>query len=338
MTPPYTGPGGQPAPQGWAPQPQQQPPQGYAPQGQFQQPPMPPQTVDPNMRIQQGDPRFPKEMWGRTVGEGMQFYNVMKQDFMQRNQGVQPPPQQQPPRAWNQPGQPQQQPIPTFSGHQVPQPWDQPQQPQSGVPLDQVRQIFREELSQIQGPMLQTTAETVRNNVAAGYPDWNNYAADIHLALQGASPQMLLNPESWKMAYFAVKGKALTERPPQPAAQPQVDPFRANGGGTNNGNPGVGQRPAAPQQQQWPQQQPPQPFSGGQSFTEAPVSTAPYAPQAQVDDPRDIIMAARFQIPVEEYRQWKGGNVPPAPQPQLPGPGYQMQGQPPAYAGIPQRW
>lgn len=347
MTSPFQGqPGGQPAPTGWGQPPQQgyvqqAPPQQGQPQAGWAQPPMPPAVVDPNMRIAQGDRRFPAELWGKTLGESMQYYSVMKQDFMQRNNPAQQPQQPQQPRGWGQPQQqPQAAPPPTYSGHVPVFDPSGGQQPQPFGP-DQVRQIMREEFGRLQAPMMQNTMESVRNGVAAGLPDWNQYSADIHMALQGATPEMLMNPESWKMAYYAVKGKALTERPQQAAPQAPVDPFRQNGGGTPNGNPAAVQRPAAPQQpQQW--GQPAQPFPGGQSFTEAPINQSAYNPAVQADDPRDVIMAQRFGIPVEEYRQWKGGNVPPAPQPQVPGypqPGYPQQpGMQPAHAGIPQRW
>ncbi len=62
------------------------------------------------------------------------------------------------------------------------------------------------------------------------------------------------------------------------------------------------------------------------------MPSAPQGPGVNAgDEPADFQMAARFGIPVAEYRAWKDGRVPPMPQQNNGG----MQGQPAPQQGFP---
>lgn len=272
-----------------------------------------------NLRIRHGDPAYPPELWGKTLGEAMRYYSVMRQDFMVRN-APQQQPQQPPPQApyqrqpvmqpHQQPqGFPFQQPAPiqqpNYGGYQAPQ---QPQQPQ-GFDEGRLGQLVQDAVSQALGPVQQVSAQNVYQQVRSRFPDWAQYDAEIQMAVSGASPQQLLNPQMWESAYFFVKGRVLSDpnRQQQPQYAPQGDPFgRPMNGAIQTPPPSV--------------------------FTESSIPQAPGNPggpgggNQEAFSPHDIEMARRFGIPVEEYRAWKGGRVPPPPQPQAFNGG--MQGQP----------
>lgn len=294
-------------------------PQPQPIQGQPATPPIDPRPMtgaELNRRVQHGDQNFPPELWGRTLGEAMRYYAVMRQDFINRQQASQGQPQlqgqpqagqpQQPqPQRWptSQPQPQQQQPMQVFPNQQPPTGYIPPQgQPQGEVPLtlDAVRQVVADTISRSLGPMAQASAASVQEQMRRKFVDWAHYEQAILAELQGAEPTALLNPGLWESAYYYVKGRVLSENPPRPQAfdpnqppQPQQVP----------GGPIVRPVPAA-------------------FFSEAPTppSNQP-GPNGQVNDPMDDLYARRFGMTTEEYRMWKGGNVPvpqrqPAQQPQ----------------------
>ena len=270
-----------------------------------------------NLRIRHGDPAYPPELWGKTLGEAMRYYSVMRQDFMVRN-APQQQPQQPPPQApyqrqpVMQPHQQPQQPAyqPNYGGYQAPQQVPQIQQVQpQGFDPAQMDEIVQRAVSAALGPVQQVTAQSVYQQVRQRFPDWDQFDAEIQMAVSGASPQQLLNPQMWESAYFFVKGRVLSDpRRQQPQYVPDArDPFnRPVNGATQTPPPSV--------------------------FTESSIPQAPGNPggpgggNQEAFSPHDIEMARRFGIPVEEYRAWKGGRVPPPPQPQAFNGG--MQGQP----------
>lgn len=270
-----------PAPQ--MPQPQYAPP----PQAPVAPPPQPPGPafVDPNMRVQQGDQRFPPELWGKTMVEALRMWNVMKEDFLQRNvrQPQQPQPQQPQPQQLQQPQRPQQPQYPSVPRYQDPP--QTPQQTPEDVMRQAVREVLASEMPTYLAPMTQATAQSVYTSVRSEFPDWNQYDQEILNAARAASqadPSSLVNPEFWRAAYYHTKGRALSQpggQAPQGGAPPS-DPF----------------------------------------FTESP--TAPVLRQQNgepsANDPRVLAMAARFGISPEEYLQWWAGKVPPPPAPTQP--------------------
>lgn len=233
-----------------------------------------------NIRIQHGDPAFPPELWGKTLGEAMRYYAVMKVDFMRNNPpGGQRPLQGEPPR-----GAPTHQaapapvpaPAPTYTppsfGYQPPQP-----APAQTFDAATMRQMIQEVLTENLAPVQAVSAEQVYYSVARRFPDWATYDAEIRASVQGADPRQLLSPALWESAYYHAKGKIMSDpNRQQPQYVPQSgDPF---------GN-------AAPPPDAIRTAPPP-------VFTESPM---PSAPQNQGggnsgEEPGDFAMAARFEI------------------------------------------
>lgn len=276
-------------------------------------PPNPPAPAAPrsitgqdlNIRIAHGDPAYPKELWGKTLGEALRFYSIMREDFMRRNQpgGGQPPLQ-------GDPGAPPAPPAPAPRPAYVPPAPATP--PAAGAPTFDEASLQR----MIDGavsrafassPMAVNVADQTHDRMKREYADWMHYDAEILQTLEGASAEQLANPETWRTAYFFIKGKKLSEnggQPPAPTYQP--DPHQPPiVFGSNNGQPIVSRPPAPPTSENptW--------------FTEGP-SAPPAANNGGMDprnDPRVQAMARRHGIPVDEYVQWLGGNVPPMTRP-----------------------
>lgn len=289
------------APSQFQPAPQQPPTQG-----QPVTPPIDPRPVtgaELQRRIQHGDQNFPPELWGRTMGEAMRYYAIMRQDFVQRQAAAQSG--QQPLQ-----GQPTQQPAPQQQQQQFRQPQQpqyQPQQPQYQQPtgyippqqqapaevpltLDAVQRVVEQTLSRAMAPMAQASAASVQQQMRQRFADWMQYEQGILAELQGADPTALLNPGLWESAYYYVKGKSVSENPPR-----QQAPIGGYGQPTNQSYPG------GPIFQPVP----------ADFFSEAPTAPA-VQPNAngQLNDPMDEVYARRFGMPIEEYRAWKGGRVP----------------------------
>jgi hypothetical protein len=266
----------------------QQPPQGPPVQPQFQQP----AGADMNQRV--WGPGVPPELQGKTVGEAMRYYGIMRQDFITRQQP--PAPQQQSaPQGQPQPSQQQ-----GFQSAQ-PRPQHQPQHDQ----IDPIRQAVNEALAPIVGPIQQQNLLGTYNSVKGRFADWQHYEHEILGSMQGADQSIVTNPASWEAAYYHAKGRRLSQ--PQQGQQPGQQ-FQSQQGGPQFSS----QNYPVPQQQGW---QPPQP-GGGQTFVEGPTPAAPGMSPQQFD-PRDESFARRFNVPVEVYRSWKGGRFGMMPQPQV---------------------
>lgn len=274
--------------------------------GQQQQQPQGPAVsyANPNLRIQHGDQNFPRELWGKTVREAMEYYGIMRQEFLRVQaeeqaraaQGQQP---QQP--QYQQPQQPQQPQRPGFQQPQYPQRPQQPQAPQGSQVYDEaaVRRIVQEAVATAIAPLQGPSQAQVYQQVRSKFPDWNFYDADIQTSLQDAEPGSLLNPAVWEAAYFYIKGKKLSEQPAPAPHRPQ-DPFNREGVGPRGER--ITPAPDFPAQ--------------GHAFVEGPSAPANSGNGAAMQDPNDELMARRFGVTVDDYRRWKGGQVPPMPQPQ----------------------
>lgn len=296
-------------------QPGQQPAQQPAPQQQV--------GFDPNARI--SGPGFPPELQGKTVGEAMRYYQVMREDFVSRNrpgQQQQPAPQQPAPQPQggprNQYGQPT-----TQSGQPALQTNGAPQD-QQGQPLQQmVQQAVAEALRPVQN----VSVGTVYQQVASRFPDWVQHDSEIQQALVGADPSQLLNPIVWESAYYLVKGRKASQgqQPQQQSYQAPRNEPQPQAPAWQNGMP-VDSRGQPIQVGGYPQQQ--QPVNQGypqqqQYFVESPTPQPPAQGGQYGSAPQDEHWAKKFGIPVDEYRAWKGGNVPPPGQPQQQGQYYQ---------------
>lgn len=299
---------------GFAPPPAypQAPPPGYGqPQPpQYQQPQMPqvpPQLGGADLNQRLYGPGIPAELQGKTVGEGLRYYGIMREEFIRR--GQQQPPQYQQPQ--QQPGQYPQQPAQQQPGAPPQgQPSAQPRGPQAPAdPLrqyveDAMRQVMPELLAPVVQPIQQQNLQRVYQETKARYPDWTQHEGAIIQSMQGADPQTLANPAAWEAAYRHAVGDAVVrQRQGQP--QPQGQGFQPYGFGSSF--------QVQPSQQQFdPQSQyrPPQMqgANGAPTFVESPTPPPPQMPQ-QGYDPADEMAAKRFGMPVEVYRTWKGGRV-----------------------------
>lgn len=275
--------------------PQQQP--QYAPQPQYQ-PQQSPQVADPNTRLQ--GPGIPQELQGKTVGEAIRYYGIMREDFVRRNQQ----PQYQAPQQQPQQGQPQYQPgqsqQPGFSSAQprVPGQPQAPVDPMRQMIADSIREVLPDMLAPVVQPLQRQNVEQTYNSVRGRFQDWQQFEGEILASMQGATPDIINNPTAWEAAYFHAKGKAMS----QPRQQPQWQPPQSLAGGP----PLPPQyQPQQPQfQPQVPQYQPAQ--SQGGYFVEGPTPPPPaYGGPSNGADPRDELFARRFNVPVEVYRSWK---------------------------------
>jgi hypothetical protein len=254
--------------------------------------PAAPSEAQLNSRIKYGDPNFPKELWGRTIAEAMRFYSVMREDFMRRNDPRLAPTPEAPPQApaappaWRQPSAPPSPPAPAA-----------PAAP--GFDMESMQRMIAETVARAMAPLATQQAETTHERMRREYPDWMTYEQGVLEALQGASPEQLANPDTWRTAYFYVKGKVTSSQPPAaPAA-----PAGFSGQWSAAGAPIVTPPPTPPNNEHaW--------------FTEGPSAPPPNPHGAGGDprnDPRVLAMARKHGIPVEEYVLWMNGNVPPMP-------------------------
>lgn len=280
--------------QPYVPPPTQQP--GYAPPPAYPQAPPPPpapQAVDLNARLYGAG--IPPELQGRTVGEGLRYYGIMREDFAQRQaamrtqQPLQGQPQQQAPQYQQQPpqGQPSAQPRGI--------PGQAPIDPMRQYVAEAIRDVMPEFMNPVIQPIQQQNLERTYNGVKSRYQDWNQFEGEILQSLQGADLATLNNPAAWEAAYRHAVGNAVIRQRQGPQQQFQQP-------GPPQGGPPQYQ-PQQPQYPQYPQQ--------AQTFVEGPTPPAPmggpgYGPG---QDPRDEDFARRFGVPVEVYRSWRGGRV-----------------------------
>lgn len=319
-----------------APSPGYGQPQFQPPQQQPQMPQVPPQLGGADLNQRLYGPGIPAELQGKTVGEGLRYYGIMREDFIRRGQQPQQQPQQfqQPQQQYQQPqqGQPQQQSA-------------QPRAPQIDPVqqhvADAIRQVLPEMLAPVVQPLQQQNFQRVYQETKSKYPDWAQHEAVIIQSMQGADAQTLSNPGAWEAAYRHAVGDAMV-RARQGQQVPQAPGYQPYGFG------GFQVQPQAPQQPN-PQAQygPPQMgVNGAPTFVES-STPAPVSMPQQGYDPADEIAAKRFGMPIEIYRTWKGGKIgllqQPAAgiQPQTPygqpvQPQYQPQYQQPFYPPQPQ--
>jgi len=306
-------------------------PPGYQPSPQQQSPiqqPAPLPNVNPRQLVPHGDLQWPQELWGKPIGEALQYYKIMREDFLRRKreeqeaarQGLRGEPQvqqqQQPGFQPALPGQPQpgwRQPQQQGQQSYIPPQQQAPQADSTQTMEQTIRRVLGEVLPQLMAPVHKVSAEQTFQQVKREFADWNQYHTYILQALQGASEEQLSDPELWRNAYYAVKGRLLSQIGGQPSYGGQQLDFDQPQG-----------------QQGW--HQPGTPIQ-----TEAPAWDFVEAPSSQpgqgggngggsvMQDPRAIQIARKFGIPLQEYADHWGGRVPPPrqngqqqPQQQLP--------------------
>lgn len=250
---------------------------------------------------------IPEELRGRTLGEAMRYYGIMRTDFVQRHSPNNQPPGGAAPPAPGQPGQ------------------SAPGQPAPGQP-DPIRRAVDEAMAaampRVTGPAYDAAAMVAYDRVARSFPDWQYYDAEIKTMLQGSPPELIANPQTWELAYDTVRGKRLRQPPPAPSAYPgsgypgypppALPPAGGAGGpfpGLGAPNPGSygappagypnGGYPGAPTYPGYPTPAggPPAPAP---YFSEAPTPSAPNP--AVPANPNDEVFARRFGMSVEQYR------------------------------------
>jgi hypothetical protein len=290
-----------PQPQQW---PQQQPPQqgswqapqappAPSPAAYGQQPPASPQQGAYSQRAQLDSqtildgPGVPQELRGRPVGQVMQIYTALAQDWLQR-QGHTRAAGQAPA---NQP---------------APQPTAQlPQRPASGTegawswqnPEPHFRSIVGDEIEKrLGGVVQQTQAQAIaqaRLTAQQGIPDFQNLEGEIMQMLTGASPEVLSNPQVWESAADMVRGRVARrgqfggQAPQGPQVQgPSVPGYQ---GGTPRAVPAGSY--AVPQYQY---------------FTEGPTPPSQYNPQQGLSH-EQMVYAQRMGMSPQDYMAWMGG-------------------------------
>lgn len=259
-----------------------------------------------NQRIAPGDPNFPPELHGRTLGDAMRWYGIMRTEFVRQEAAKTAQPPGAPAAAPSGP--------PPAATPTVPL----PAAPNSAPAGDDIEARIARAVATAMGSVLPgvtaASAVSIEQSVKGGFPDWDLYAPTVREMLSKANPEAVLNPETWKAAYFFAKGKALTEAPPA-AAPPPAAPMWSSPAGATVTPP------------------PPPPTADRGWFTEGPSAPPPntnpggIAPEL---DPRVQEMARKFNMPVGEYVRWMHGNVPPVVAPGQPAP---MQ-PPPANGGF----
>lgn len=257
-------------------------------------PPAPPRSLtgqDLNTRVAHGDPAFPKELWGKTLAEAMRFYAIMREDFMRRNDPRQVPLAGEPAG-----GQPAPAPAPAPRGYQPPA--APPAPAGSAFDMSSIEAMVAKAVSQAIAPLVTSQAETVHDRMRREIPDWMTYEQEVLEALAQTPPNLMSDPDTWRTAYYFVKGRKFSQPnggPPAPPAAPAGgyrDPYAA-------AEP-VRTPPPAP------------PVTGQPFFAEGPSAPPPNPGEISLaHDPRVIGMARRFGMSVEEYLQWYGGRVPP---------------------------
>lgn len=143
----------------------------------------------------------------------------------------------------------------------------------------------------------------VYDTVKREFADWQTYDAEIQEMIQtglqrGGDPAMLANPETWRSAYYYIKGRAASRpaTPGQPAPQP------AQGAGGSSVQPAPA--PAATSGQPFFSEHPTAPSTTGQPAAAGRGMT----PQTMTPEQRSY--AAKFNISEQDYCDWFNG-VPP---------------------------
>lgn len=248
-----------------------QPPQGFTtPPLQAQQPAQGPVPLNTVIQAGQGVPR---ELVGKTLGEALQYYAVLRDEYFRGKNPAQQP-QQQPAAQGQQPQQPQQPSGTNF--------WTDP--------VGAIQRVVKEQLGQMTLPQ---TINSIEQQMA-GLPHYQQIRPLIAEKLQGFSPDQLANPALWQSAYDLTIGELTRQgRLPQAAQQPTQSQPQHNGY----------VRLPVPSGQQLQSGLPWTP-----AFTEVPNAGA--IPQMRALSPEQDSVRQKMGMTVEQYIAWSGGIQP----------------------------
>ncbi len=224
-------------------QPFQQNRQAPMAQPQQQQQPAPAQNVQFDQHGRMFGAGLPQELQGKTMQEAVQIYGMMRQGYtaaQQQRPQQQQQQQQQPQQTPTQQGQVQ-------AGAKPSSPWTDPE----GF----FGRLLDEKLGALLGPVVQRTNEQdiagVRDDIAARYPQYQQYEAAVLQRLEGLPIETLKNPQAWELALSAVVGEQMLRGGGNGQQQQQQ---RNNGGQAvlpwQNANQGGWQQQNQPQQHQ----------------------------------------------------------------------------------------
>lgn len=178
-----------------------QQPQNFPQQQRQQQPqqqgfqPAPTQQIQFDQFGRMFGPGVPQELQGRTMQEATQMYGMMRNAALQRGQPQQQQQQQQ---------QPAVPPSQQVNGQARPtSPWTDPE----GF----FGKLLDDKLGALLGPVLQDSNETaiagVRDRIAAKYPIYQQYEAQVIARLEGLPIATLRNEQAWELALSSVLGE-----------------------------------------------------------------------------------------------------------------------------------
>lgn len=286
--------GGYAAQLGYGQQPQQQPGWQQMPQQPQQQ--QRPQQQQAQGQIQQDHlgrlwgPGLPPQLQGATYAQVQQALGLQG-----RTQQMQAPQGFQPQQVMQQPQPQQQQQTPTQQGQVGAQ-----AQPKTfwADPEGAIERIVEQRLA----PMTQQTqiqaVQSARDTVAAQYPEFSQYETDVIQRMQGLDPQLLGNPQAWRIAFEQAVGERYLQ-------QQRGGGFRQLGNGQSqqaNGQPGP---------QGWQPYQAPNAPRLGDFFTESPSAgfsgmDGSFGQQQPQLTPAQQEVARRFGLSGQQYLQGMG--------------------------------
>src|SRR3982750_134444 len=288
--------GGYAAQLGYGQQPQQQ--GGWQQMGQQpQQRPQPQAPQQPQGQIQQDHlgrlwgPGLPPQLQGATYQQVQQALGLQgRPQQMQAPQGFQPQ------QVMQQPQQQQQQQTPTQQGQVGAQ-----AQPKSfwSDPEGAIERIVESRLAPVTQQSQIAAVQSARDTVAGQYPEFAQYEADVIQRMQGLDPQLLGNPQAWRIAFEQAVGERYLQQ--------QRGGFRQLG----NGQPVQPQQANGQAGQGWqPYQQTNAPRLGD-FFSESPSAgfsgmDGSFGQQQPQLTPAKQAEARRFGISGQQYLQGMG--------------------------------
>jgi len=233
----------------------------------------PPVTAAPAGAPVLNDPSLPPELQGKTVSQVLEYYNKLRDYYLQTSQVPAAPAAAQPPAAV--PAAPVAAPAPAPAPAQMPSASDFWADPVAA--LDKVVQA---RLAPVTQTALQQQVVAARNAVLQA-PGYAELESQVLKKLEGIPAEQLSNPTLWQQAYYLAYGEAAVQgwkpsgaAPTAPAAAPAAQP-------TINANP--------------------RPFAPTHFFTEP---ARPNAGPTAALTPEQQAMATKLGISHEDYMKW----------------------------------
>lgn len=280
-------------PAGGQPQQQQQAPQ----QQQQQRPQAPTGAIQQDHLGRLWGPGLPPTLQGATFQQ-VQAALGLQQQAPQGQQQFQQRGFQQMPQPQFQQQQPQQQApqTPTQQGQVAAQ---APPKSFWADPEGAIERIVEQRMAPMNQAAQITAVQAARDAVAGQYPEFAQYENDVIARMQGLDPQLLGNPQAWRIAFEQAVGERYLQQ--------------MRGGGNfrqPNGQQQV-QQPAAQGWQPYQAQSPVQQPRYGDFFTESPSAgyqgvDGQFGAQAAQLTPQQLEAARRFGMSPQQYLQGMG--------------------------------